>query len=96
MGLFGVPLDSRTRVGDADHSFFSPSLADNQAGLEALISPFYDYLNGTTAHLPLADTYQTDDIHSDGMHARTVVGGVFARMLTEPAIWKKWVAADPI
>ena len=96
MGAFGVPLDSRTRLGDTDHSFFSATLADNQADFETLISPFYDYLNGTTTRLPMVDTYMTDDIHSDGLHARSVVGGVFARMLTDEAVWKKWADADPV
>jgi len=96
LGQFGVPLDSRTRLGDTDHSFFSATLADNQDDFETLISPFYEYLNGTTVHLPLVDTYMTDDIHSDGFHARSVVGGVFARMLTDPAVWKKWASADPV
>ena len=96
MGTFGVPLDSRTRLGDTDHSFFSATLADTQADFETLISPFYDYLNGTTTRLPMVDTYLTDDIHSDGMHARSVTGGVFARMLTDEAVWKKWASADPV
>ena len=26
IGLYGVPLDSRTKLGDADHSFFSATL----------------------------------------------------------------------
>ena len=94
LGTYGVPLDSRTLVGDTDHSFFSATLADNQDDFEALISPFYDYLNVTTARLPLVDTYQTNDLHSDGFHARSVVGGVFIRMLADPAIWKKWAGAD--
>ena len=34
----------------------------------------------------------TDDIHSDGMHARPVVGGVFIKMLTDRRVWKKWAS----
>jgi hypothetical protein len=93
--IYGVPLDSRTLIGDTDHSFFSATLADKQSDFEALISPFYDYLNVTTARLPLLDTYQTNDLHSDGLHARSVVGGVFIKMLADPALWKKWAGADP-
>lgn len=92
---YGVPLDSRTLLGDTDHSFFSASLADSSADFEALTAPFSDYLNQTTARLPLVDTYMTNDPRSDGMHARSVVGGVFARMLTDRAMWQKWASADP-
>ncbi len=93
---YGVPLDSRTHIGDADHSFFSASLADSQADFETLIAPYYSYLNGTDAHFPMVDTYQVNDIHSNGMHARSVVGGVFVRALTDAAVWHKWASADPV
>ncbi len=51
-------------------------------------------LNATTARSPFMDSYVTDDIHSDGMHARPVIGGVFIKMLTDRAVWKKWASAD--
>ena len=43
---------------------------------------------------PLADSYVTDKIKSGGMHARPVVGGIFIKMLSDRAIWKKWASAD--
>ena len=91
---YGVPLDSRTHLTKTDWSFWSASLAENQADFEAIISPTYDYLNHTTARSPFADSYMTDDIHSDGMHARPVIGGVFIKMLTDHKVWKKWASAD--
>ncbi len=94
MQRYGVPLDSRTHLTKTDWSFWSASLADNQADFEAIISPIYDYLNATTARSPFVDSYVTDDIHSDGMHARPVIGGVFIKMLTDRAVWKKWASAD--
>ncbi len=45
MQRYGVPLDSRTHLTKTDWSFWSASLADNQADFEAIISPIYDYLN---------------------------------------------------
>src|ERR1022692_4202093 len=87
-------LDSRTKLTKTDWSFWSASLAENQADFEALISPTYDYLNQTTARSPFVDSYVTVDVHSDGMHARPVIGGVFIKMLTDRAIWKKWASAD--
>ncbi len=94
MQRYGVPLDSRTHLTKSDWSIWSASLADNQADFEAIISPMYDFLNATTARSPFMDSYVTDDIHSDGMHARPVIGGVFIKMLTDHAIWKKWASAD--
>ncbi|HEV2207289.1 MAG TPA: DUF5127 domain-containing protein [Verrucomicrobiae bacterium] len=94
MQRYGLPLDSRTHLTKTDWSFWSASLADNQADFEAIISPVYDYLNATTARSPFADSYRTDDIHSDGMHARPVIGGLFIKMLTDHDVWKKWASAD--
>ena len=91
---YGVPLDSRTRLTKTDWSFWTATLAEDSADFEALISPIYDYLNQTTARSPFVDSYITDDPHSDGMHARPVIGGVFIKMLTNRELWKKWAGAD--
>jgi hypothetical protein len=92
---YGVPLDSRTHLTKTDWSIWSASMATTKADFETLVDPIYSYLNETTARSPLMDSYMTDDIHSDGMHARPVVGGLFIRMLTVPDMWKKWAGKDP-
>jgi len=93
---YGVPLDSRTHLTKTDWSFWSATLADNQADFEAIISPAYDYINQTTVRDPVADSYRTDDVHSGGMHARPVVGGFFIKMLTDRAVWNKWATGDKV
>jgi len=94
MQRYGVPLDSRTKLTKTDWSFWSATLARNQADFEALIAPIHDYLNETTARSPFVDSYVTDDVHSDGMHARPVIGGVFIKMLADRARWMKWARGD--
>jgi hypothetical protein len=94
MQRYGVPLDSRTKLTKTDWSFWSATLAENQADFETLLSPIYDYLNQTTARSPFVDSYETDNVHSDGMHARPVIGGVFIKMLADRALWNKWARAD--
>jgi len=96
MQRYGVPLDSRTHLTKTDWSFWSASLADNQEDFEAIISPAYDYINQTTTRDPIADSYETDDVNSGGMHARPVVGGFFIKMLTDRAIWNKWATGDKV
>ena len=61
---------------------------------ESLVNPIYDYLNQTTARVPLVDSYETDNARSDGMHARSVVGGIFIKLLSDPGEWKKWSRGD--
>jgi hypothetical protein len=91
---YGLPLDSRTRLTKTDWSIWSATLSQDQTDFESIIDPIYDYINATTARDPIADSYETDNIHSGGMHARPVVGGFFIQMLNNPAIWKKWSGYD--
>ena len=90
---YGLPLDSRTKLTKTDWTIWAATLAEDRATFESFIAPVYDYLNQTTAREPLADSYMTDTLKRGGMHARPVVGGLFIRMLTNPAIWKKWARA---
>jgi hypothetical protein len=94
MQPFGLPLDSRDHLTKSDWTIWTASMADNQADFEALTTPMVQYLNQTTARSPFADSYVTDNIHSDGMHARPVIGGVFMRMLTDRDMWMKWAHKD--
>jgi hypothetical protein len=91
---YGLPLDSRTHLTKTDWTLWSATLAETQGDFGTLISPLWDYLNHTTARSPFADSYITDDIRSDGMHARPVIGGVFIKMLADRALWQKWAARD--
>jgi hypothetical protein len=96
MQPFGVPLDSRKTLGDVDHLFFSASYAPQDADFKALIAPFYNYLNETPQRDPMVDTYPTDKLDGKGprLKARSVVGGIFIKMLTNPGMWKKWAGSD--
>jgi hypothetical protein len=94
MQKYGLPLDSRTHLTKTDWTLWSATLAEAPADFEALISPLCDYLNQTTARSPFVDSYETDNVRSDGMHARPVIGGVFIKMLADRALWKKWAGRD--
>jgi len=39
MQPLGVPLDSRTKLGDADHMFFTATMARRQALFDRFIEP---------------------------------------------------------
>ena len=93
---YGVPLDSRTHLTKTDWSFWSATLAEDQADFEKIVAPTFDYLSQTTARDPIADSYETDKVASGGMHARPVVGGFFIKMLTDRAVWKKWASRDTL
>ena len=57
------------------------------------MAPVYEFLNDTPHRVPMTDWYMTTDARSRrGFQARPVVGGVFIKMLSDPAAWKKWSA----
>jgi hypothetical protein len=91
---YGVPLDSRTRLTKTDWSLWSATLAERPADFAALVAPIFDYLGHTTARSPLVDSYMTDNVKSNGMRSRPVVGGIFIKLLADPALWKKWAGGD--
>jgi hypothetical protein len=94
LDVYGLPLDSRNKITKSDWTLWTASMAQDQDDFETLITPFVNYLNVTTARVPMVDGYDTAKINSDLFHARPVIGGVFIRMLTQPDVWKKWAGMD--
>ena len=40
----------------------------------------------------MTDWYDTVSAREVGFQARSVVGGVYIKMLSDPGLWSKWVA----
>jgi hypothetical protein len=89
---YGLPLDSRKDYTKGDWLVWSATLADNEEDFQTLLAPLRKYLNESPSRMPFSDWHWTTD---DGkavamMRARSVVGGVFIKMLTIPELWTKW------
>jgi hypothetical protein len=92
---YGLPLDNRERYTKLDWIVWTATMAESQADFTALVDPVYRFLNESTSRVPMTDWYWTHDGKQRGFQARSVVGGVFIKMLADPTIWKKWsTAAD--
>jgi hypothetical protein len=98
---YGLPLDNRKAYTKLDWILWTASMAESQKDWEALVSPVFRFLNETTDHVPMTDWYWTDKPRKEGFQARSVVGGVFMKMLadqgsgmTPGAMWKKWASRD--
>jgi hypothetical protein len=89
---YGIPLDSRRLYTKLDWVTWTATLTGSRADFEALVSPVFDMLNATPHRVPMTDWYWTHDATKVGFQARSVVGGVFLRLLYDAPVWKKWAA----
>lgn len=87
---FGFPLDNRRDYTKLDWEFWSATLADSKADWDKLIAPIWDWANQSPSRVPLTDWYWTTDGTQVGFQARSVVGGLFIKMLADQKTWERW------
>ena len=93
-GRYGLPLDNRRLYTKLDWITWTATLTGSRSDFEALVAPVFDFLNATPNRVPMSDWYWTHDATKTGFQARSVVGGVFLRLLYNVGVWKKWSQRD--
>lgn len=78
---FGLPLDSRKSYTKLDWLVWSASMADSKSDFEVFMQPVYRFMNDSPSRVPLTDWYDTITAKQQGFQARSVVGGVFIKLL---------------
>jgi glutaminase A-like protein len=94
---YGLPLDNRADYTKLDWSVWSATLAANPQDFRTIVDPIVQFLNKTPERVPMTDWYDTVTARQVGFQARSVVGGVYIKMLADPQTWSKWASrADTI
>ncbi len=87
---YGLPLDNRATYTKLDWELWTATLAANGDDFQALVHPVFKFLNDTPDRVPMTDWYNTVTAKQVGFQARSVVGGVYIKMLADPSLWVKW------
>ena len=87
---YGLPLDSRADYTKLDWSLWTATLTSNPGQFKALMDPIYLWINETPSRVPLTDWYDTKTGKQIGFQARSVVGGVYIKALSDKQLTEKW------
>jgi Domain of unknown function (DUF4965)/Domain of unknown function (DUF1793)/Domain of unknown function (DUF5127)/Domain of unknown function (DUF4964) len=90
LNRFGLPLDSRKSYTKLDWQIWTATLADRPEDWNALLDPVGHWVNEGPTRVPLTDWYDTQTGKQESFQARSVVGGVYIKVLADPALAAKW------
>ena len=80
---YGLPLDSRREYTKTDWILWTATLVDDRAVFDALVNPVWNYYNETVDRVPMSDWVDTIDRTHEAFQARSVVGGLWIKMLAD-------------
>ncbi|MDF2959426.1 MAG: hypothetical protein K0S39_1161 [Paenibacillus sp.] len=86
MNRYGTPLDNRKTYTKADWLLWAASLTDDRNDFENFVSPLWDFLNESPSRVPFTDWYYTIDGRITGFINRSVVGGLFIKLLKDQGL----------
>jgi hypothetical protein len=94
LNSFGPPLDSRADYTKLDWELWTATLADKPDDFRGILDPIIRWTNEIPSRVLLPDWYDTKNGKQVGFQARSVVGGVFIKALSQKALTTKWRQRD--
>ena len=91
---YGVPISSTTARSSLEWSMWEASMATSSTVFQSLVAPMYNYLNTTTVRVPETDIHDDTSNTQSYFDARPVIGGLYVKILTDPAMVAKYSSQD--
>ena len=85
---WGIPLDSRKMYSKTDWQLWVASMASSDEEFRSFVSRVWKYYDETPDRVPMCDWVDTDALTMHAMHARSVVGGFYMKVLSDSICWR--------
>ncbi|MGC2270999.1 MAG: DUF4965 domain-containing protein [Candidatus Sulfotelmatobacter sp.] len=92
---YGLPLDNRADYTKLDWEIWTATLAGTRSQFQLFMAPIAKWVNQGPSRVPLTDWYDTKTGKQMGFQARSVVGGVYMKVLADADVVKQWHALMP-
>jgi hypothetical protein len=92
---YGLPLDNRADYTKLDWEIWTATLTDDRSQVDLLLAPIGRWIHETSSRVPLTDWYDTTIGKKVGFQARSVVGGIFIKVLADKNLAAKWRSFAP-
>ena len=80
---YGLPLDSRDNSCKSDWNAWVAAMTTKEADFNAIMDTEWRFANETTSRWPLSDWHQTENALAVAFRGRSVIGGLWAKVLVE-------------
>ena len=84
----GMPLDNRQSYTKSDWLVWTATLATDRDDFERMIEPLWNAYNKSESRVPMTDWYYTVTATHRHFQNRTVIGGLFIKLLEYKEIMK--------